>query len=287
MSVVNVEVKEPAVVAEGVDQPVTTAKKSRKRSVRAKAIPNGDGLVSIGGNSICGYCAEVARKFLTLPDVTGAVFCTLPCGLGWVRDNVKDPESCAELNLKVVALYGQVEGNVELAPHREALIAFGGSQTWEEWIGHLKMWRELTALHGKTIDEIKADLKSAVKKQKKTTKTNVLTLEKGSYEVASGKMLAGVRKLLDSEAGEGKKIVEPQSVIAKINTFRNTHMNEEKNQFVSIVYDQANMLVVTSKADVILEDEKHLNKIVSTLVGESVYGPALVVLTKKFVIKIT
>jgi hypothetical protein len=271
--------------------PVGDAKpKTRKRASRAKAIPNGDGLVSIGGNSICGYCAQVGHKFLVCPRVSGACFCTLPCMLGYVNSNVKDEPTHADLTKQILEKYKQVEGNVQAAPKRELLVAFGGELDWSTWIGPLKMWEALTQQCGQTIDEIKHDLKASVKKAKKVVKPNVIDFAKGSYMIAAGKLKAGIQ--CAGEQPEGETTFKPCSIesgIAKINTFRRTHFvpeTETKDEaYRSYLADKANLLMVASEAKG-EGDDKFLNKVASALVGETVYGPAFVVLTKKHSIKV-
>jgi len=263
------------------DAPET--KKSKKRS-RAKAKPavSGNGVVVVGNRFVCSYSGRVVANAIFIPTVDTACFANIPCALAWLEDNCKDATINDGLRHALATEYEQTLENIERAPKRELLADFGGNLFYDEWIGALAYWDHLTESIGLSVDGYSKRGTGTATKRGKGAAARV-AFEAAMYVIAHAKGAGGCKKVnaLDGAVEKGaKERLTPVAALRKLSTFRNTH---EDTFQVEHVDGEGYSATTNVKAEGLLTpvDDKLINNIATQLVGHTVYGPALVIFTRK------
>ena len=243
-------------------QVVEKPKAKRVRSAAPK-LPKGSGIGLAGKFIVCSYCGNAAPKALVPTAViTGAAFDTLPCALAWGEANGVDAA-------KLCALYGQPAGLALPAPDTAALIQFGGTLTQDVWLPNYDLWTQHTQLHGITSDALPKSGKSS----KKKAAAGAITFEVGAYLVP----LKGAAKLVDKLDADAKAgDVTIISAKRKLDKFAKTNLQQVQH------WDLERFSISACGAG----DATQLNNVATQLAGANVYGPAMVLFTRKCSIKV-
>lgn len=268
-----------------MSEPIHVAKK-RERQPPA---PSGNGVVVIGNRFVCSYSGRTVERAIFAPGTAKCCFANVPCAVAWLEENVKDADQVSTLKLSLAEKYDQPLAVLERAPHRQYLDTFGGSNDYTTWIGPLEKWDRLSEVSGTTVDEFSKKNKSGGKKKKGKAELRQ-NFESATYFIAHGKLSAGVKRVDTIEGNvdaEGKKKSGTTHVGSMRKVFAFAKANEVQKPY-SISYIGNEFCYATSFTHFGDEpaDPKLHNKIASLLLGEEVYGPAVVVFLKKHSIKI-
>lgn len=265
--------------------------KKRSRSSKPKPIAKGPGVVIINNHFVCSYSGRIIEKAIFIPGVTTAAFANFPCAFAWIEENVKDAAKQEELKRITCDDYEQTVESVVRAPIREKLSDFGGDLIYDEWMGPLKFWDILTDAQGSSVKDFQASLKGDTKRRGGKTNGRV-TFESAMYVVSSGKGAAGCKKInaLDGAVEKGAKDrLTPISALRKIGTFtsKNTPKDSTEPLWVQVDVGGDNYRGWAVTPVVGYEpDEKLLNNIATQVCGHKVYGPAVILFTRKTSVKV-
>lgn len=276
----------------------TTASRKRGRSSKktAAAAPAatptavGLGVVIIGDRFICSYSGRVVDHAVFIPGVDTACFANLPCAFAWLEDESNvSVEVQDKLKAAMALEYEQTLENVVRAPKRSQLADFGGDKYYSEWIGPLVFWDRLTEAQGSTVGEWKQRGNSTATKRGKGAAQRI-AFDAAAYTIAYGKGAAGCKKVntIDGAPVEkgAKNVLTIVKAYRKLQTFINGHVSAEEDarqlyqvrQISSANGWYASAIV---PCDNVVPEDKLRNNIASQLAGFSVYGPAVVVFTRK------
>lgn len=284
-------------------------KKKRSRSKQNKS-PKGGGVVILGERFVCNLSGRIVSRVVLIPGVADAVFANVPCAVAWINQNYAHaPEKQEELKASLCAEYEQDPSLLVPAPDRSLLVDFGGSQTYEQWIGPLHFWDRLTEASGCTVQQYKASLKGGVSKRGKKNETR-LPFDAAMYVISHGKGASGC-KVVDSHDGaeedadadpapidgdkkkKRKSSLTPVKAMRKLSSFVHAHPLDDKvdkklqQPAYKTVFRQLDGATVIALQHVHGADDKEVaNVIASQLLGEKVYGPAVAIFTRKTIVKL-
>jgi hypothetical protein len=279
-------------------QPTATRKRGRSgtKKTKAAATPTaaptatGLGVVVIGDRFVCSYSGRVVDHAVFIPGVDTACFANLPCAFAWLEDESNvSAETQDKLKSAMAAEYEQTLENVVRAPKRNLLVDFGGDRYYSEWIGPLAFWDRHTEAQGSTVDEWKKRGNQTAARRGKGAAARV-AFDAAAYVIAYGKGAAGCKKVntVDGAAiAKGtKNVLTIVKAYRKLQTFINGHVSEEEDARQLYEIRQLSSTngwyasVIVPHEGVVPED-KLRNNIASQVVGFNVYGPAVVVFTRK------
>jgi hypothetical protein len=256
--------------------PAAQPKPKRQRAKKENTALKGDGIKCAGKWIVCQYCGNTSEKALVPSSlIKGVAFDTFPCGLAWIKAHSDDGLVSAALCEGLCKVYGQPPNQALAAPATTGLIQFGGSLTADQWLPNSELWRQLTQREGVNFDGLPSNKGKSTKKA--AGAQTAVVLEVGVYVIP----LKGAPKRV--EAIDGKPKVQGEVTYAeavrkirkwaKANDGYNVQHYDHDNHSVTACHSQAPLL-------------EHLNNTATQLVGTSVYGPALAVLTRKVSVKV-
>ena len=268
---------------------------SKAPASKPKAI--GLGVNIIGSRFVCSYSGRVVDRAVFIPGVDTACFANIPCAFAWIAEESNVPEDAKqELRVAIAAEYEQTLEIIERAPERSQLVDFGGNKYYKEWIGMLEFWDRLTEASGSSVQEYKQrDNGAATKRGGGRGQTARVVFDASAYTIAYNKGGAGCKKVntIDGVATEkgAKNVLTIVKAYRKLQTFINGHVSAEDEarqlfqvrQISSTAGWYASVIVPCEN---VIPERKLLNNIASQLVGFEVFGPAVVVFTRKHTQKI-
>ncbi len=250
----------------------------------------GLGVVVIGDRFVCSYSGRVVDHAVFIPGVDSACFANLPCAFAWLEDESNVSEDTQnKLKTAMAAEYEQTLENVVRAPKRSLLVDFGGDRYYADWIGPLQFWDRLTDAHGSTVAEFKQRGNQTAARRGKGAAARV-AFDAAAYAIAYGKGAAGCKKVNTIDGAQtakgAKNVLTIVKAYRKLQTFINGHVSEgeEAKQLFAIQQLHgtdgwyASVLV---PCEGVVPEDKLRNNIASHIVGFNVYGPAVVVFTRK------
>ncbi len=283
----------------------TTATRKRARGKKsdpakaaaAKPKAVGLGVNIIGSRFVCSYSGRVVDRAVFIPGVDTACFANIPCAFAWIAEESNVPEDTKqELRVATAAEYEQTLEIIERAPERTQLVDFGGNKYYKEWIGMLEFWDRLTEASGSTVQEYKQrDNGAATKRGGRGGQAARVVFDASAYTIAYNKGGAGCKKVntIDGVATEkgAKNVLTIVKAYRKLQTFINGHVSAEDEarqlyqvrQLSSTAGWYASVIVPCEN---VIPERKLLNNIATQLVGFEVFGPAVVVFTRKHTQKI-
>ncbi len=268
---------------------------SKVAAAKPKAV--GLGVTIIGSRFVCSYSGRVVDRAVFIPGVDTACFANVPCAFAWIAEESNVPEDAKqELRAAIASEYEQTLEIIERAPERSQLVDFGGNKYYKEWIGMLEFWDRLTEASGSSVQEFKQrDNGAATKRGGRGGQAARVVFDASAYTIAYNKGGAGCKKVntIDGAATEkgAKNVLTIVKAYRKLQTFINGHVSTEDEarqlyqirQLSSTAGWYASVIVPCEN---VIPERKLLNNIATQLVGFEVFGPAVVVFTRKHTQKI-
>lgn len=282
-------------------KPAAAGKKRSRSSGGAASRSRGGALpVIMGDRWVCAYSGHFCKHAVFIPGYLDKCFANIPCALAWLEETVSDETKRDDLIGKLCHAYNQLPSNIIKARDRKHLLDFGGEMDYKSWIQPFKMWDEHAAQNGVTVEQWQESQKKPKKK-----KEEKLTFEVGGYLVAHNvkqpKRIEGLDGAAAPEVAEGekappapltlagatRKLVKFQSQLDKKKEGEGdgaTAVDEGKHGFIFNYAARPGFTAqYLSSFDEV--DPKLVNKLASQLTGDTVYGPAIFVFTKKVTLK--
>lgn len=266
-----------------VPPPPVPATAKPKRARKAKAAARSAEPKVIEGRYVCEYTGRLVPRAVFFPSLPEFAFCNLPSALAWAADSKPAAESAA-LAAEIVAAYGQVPDNVARAPPRNLLAAFGGSLSYEQWIGDLHFWDVHAEGSGKEPGAVPEQPQQGAPKRARGQPS--VTFDAAMYTIAYNKGPAGCKKITAvSEADKEKGALTPVAAVRKLQTFLNANdSGTDRKLFerrLKLGDGWTALIIERTNEAAQPEVEKFYNNIASQLVGTQVFGPAVVFFTRK------
>lgn len=283
--------------------PPAPKKRSRSKTKKPAKTPAAAAVAALVANVVadkfvCNYTGRIINKGVQIAGCAG-VFANLPVAFRWLEQVCgQDRITYESFVFDTCAVYEQTPANVPVALDRANLQDFGGNLSWDEYCAKFFYWNDFTERSGINVDAYQLQQKGKIARTGRG-KQAVLHFDAGCTVIAYNKKAAGcvrvgeappVEEAEDEKVKSGsKKVITLENAFKKLDTFISTHKEEDGTaRFIfECVHNNgyyANVLV--SAGAVIPDTEKLTNEIASKLLGVTVYGPAVVIFTRKLDLKI-
>ena len=277
--------------------PAQPAKKGAKKRSRPKKVPPevvGAGVVVLGDRFCGSYSGEFSTRAIFIPGVDSACFRNIPCAFAFLDESGASAETIQKLKEATCESYGQELATAVRAPDRTKLANFGGDLFYEEWMGELLFWDQLTDNEGLSVTQYKehGGRRHTALKRGKGSGARV-SFDAAAYSVAYGKGPAGCQLInaldavpLAADTEKPKHDLSIVRALRKLSTFVNTHKEttfEVKSSHGDGFY--ACFIGVDAAApedDDSVVPTKLNNHIAQQILGMPAYGPALFIFTRKY-----
>lgn len=205
---------------------------------------------------ICNYTYHMIEHRVVIPEYeTKLSFANIPCAVNYIREHSETPE----YHIEALKTHYDQPNDLPAAPPIGQLYTFGGKLDYETWIGDLSMWDD----HARECGQSIGDHMSKKRKRKRTKK--VATTKRLSF--SSGMYMLSYKGIIPVG------ISDPVKAIRDIRAFQKRH----PLSFFSCEDAATHFLKGIRNVEA-----KYRNHIASEISGDEYFGPALLIVTKKF-----
>lgn len=273
-----------------------TKGKKRARKPAATGPKSDSSVVVLHDRFVCSHSGEIRSTALFIPGYPGVCFANLPCAFAWINDHVEDPQVAAELKQKTCDEYQQpsIEA-VMLPPPRDELAIFGGLKTYQEWIGPLHLWDQMTSQNGLSVAEWQSQ---RGKKAPGGKERNKVVLEAGSYLIGVGgpaqtkkvTVIGGSIVEIEADDGTTKKRAAPGLTDIKVmqaqDRFIKAHPEYARVMQIGDGFVAIAVVPDALSTNPVAPDPNLHNAYATAIVGLMCYGPCFVINYKKRSVKL-